>query len=268
MTITAPRHLWRTLAGLCAALLLATGVAVSGATTASAANNNEIAWNFFRSKGLSEAQTAGLIGNFIHESGSDPINPAAVQYGGGPGRGLAQWEGSRRIDLENFAAQRGVAWSNLQLQLDFVWLELQGTERNAYNKLLATSTPADAAVSVRIWYERPSVHADELRIAAAQKTYNTYSGGGSDPDPDPEPGGAPGVVVGSGVNVRTSPSLGGAIVGSLPTGDVTIQCQTRGDAVQGEYNTDWWAKVSVNGETGFASRAYIRVDAGVNVPTC
>ncbi|OYN91200.1 phage tail tip lysozyme [Parenemella sanctibonifatiensis] len=267
MTITAPRHLWRTLAGLCAALLLATGVAVSGATTASAANNNEIAWNFFRSKGLSEAQTAGLIGNFIHESGSDPINPAAVQYGGGPGRGLAQWEGSRRTDLENFAAQRGVAWSNLQLQLDFVWLELQGTERNAYNQLLTTSTPADAAVSVRIYYERPSVHADDLRIAAAQRVHNTYTGSGGDPG-DPDPSGATAQVMGDGVNVRTSPSLSGSIIGSLPAGPVTIQCQTRGDSIQGQYTSDWWAKVSVNGTTGYATRAWIRVDYGVNVPTC
>lgn len=167
------RHLFT----LTAALGLSAGLGVVAATPASAANNNETAWNFFRGKGLSAAQTAGLIGNFIVESGADPINPAAVQYGGGPGRGIAQWEGSRRTNLYNYAASRGLAWSNLGLQLDFVWREFTSTESYALSKLKATSTPATAAVAVRQYYERPSAHADQARINAAQLVYSRYAGG-------------------------------------------------------------------------------------------
>lgn len=158
-------------------------VTVTNIAPSSAANNNQTAWNFFRGKGLSGIHTAGLIGNFIVESGSDPINPAAVQYGGGPGRGLAQWEGSRRTQLFNYANSRGLAWSNLGLQLDFIWKELTSTEANALSKLRATTTVSAAAVAVRRYYERPSVHADQARINAANLIHSRYGSGGSNPTP-------------------------------------------------------------------------------------
>lgn len=149
---------------------------VAGAPPARAADNSRTAYDHFRTKGLSAAQSAGLVGNFIVESGKDPIDPTAKQYGGGPGRGIAQWEGSRRDDLYAYADSRGLAWSNLGLQLDFVWRELSGTESHALQKIRATSTPATAAVAVRRYYERPSAHADQARINAAELVYSRYSG--------------------------------------------------------------------------------------------
>ncbi|MDU7360705.1 MAG: SH3 domain-containing protein [Propionibacteriaceae bacterium] len=78
-----------------------------------------------------------------------------------------------------------------------------------------------------------------------------------------------GTVVGAGVNVRSQANTRSSILTSIPSGArVAIQCQTRGATVAGVYNTDWWAKLSYNGKTGYASRAYIRVAAGTNVPTC
>ncbi|MGA4509019.1 phage tail tip lysozyme [Propionibacteriaceae bacterium G1746] len=167
-----------------AAGTLAAGIGVVHATSAMAADNNLTAWNFFRGKGFTAAQTAGLIGNFIVESGADPINPAAKQYGGGPGRGIAQWEGSRLTALYNYATQRGLPWYNLQLQLDFVWKELMGPESYAYSKIKATTTVSGAAVAVRQYYERPSVHNDTARINAANSVYSRYSG--STPPPSTE----------------------------------------------------------------------------------
>lgn len=175
----------RQFAGIVSALALGAGLQFGNPLQAHAADNNKVAWDFFISKGFTKAQTAGLIGNFVVESGRDPINPAAVQYGGGPGRGLAQWEGSRRTDLYNYANSKGKAWSNLQLQLDFIWHELTGKERNAYNKLKATTTISAAAVAVRQYYERPSVHADQARINAANSIHSRY-GGGSTPPPSTE----------------------------------------------------------------------------------
>ncbi len=78
-----------------------------------------------------------------------------------------------------------------------------------------------------------------------------------------------GTVVGDGVNVRSQANTRSSILTSIPSGArVSIQCQTRGASVAGVYNTDWWAKLTYNGKTGYASRAYIRVAAGTNVPTC
>lgn len=171
----------RLIAGIVSALVLVAGLNLSNPVHAQAVDNNSIAWGFFTSKGFTKAQTAGLIGNFVVESGRDPINPAAVQYGGGPGRGLAQWEGSRRTALYNYANSRGLPWSNLQLQLDFIWKELRGTESYAYSKIKATTSISGAAVAVRQYYERPSVHADQARINAANSIYSRYSGGTTPP---------------------------------------------------------------------------------------
>ncbi|MGJ6979565.1 phage tail tip lysozyme [Aestuariimicrobium soli] len=160
------------------------GVATAG-TAWAGANNTETAFDFFANLGLTRSQSAGLVGNFIVESGADPINPAAVQGGGGPGRGIAQWEGTRRTQLYNYAAQRGLSWSSLRLQLDFVWWELRNTETRAYDKIRTATTPETAAVIVRQYYERPSVAADERRKTAARSVYTRYQGnvGGSTPAP-------------------------------------------------------------------------------------
>ena len=88
--------------------------------------NEEICWNFFRSQGFSPAATAGILGNFYQESHFDP---AVYQIGGGPGRGLAQWEsssgGSGRFDhLLTFANSKGTSWKDLKTQLQFVMYEL------------------------------------------------------------------------------------------------------------------------------------------------
>lgn len=170
-----PTALRRAVAALIIALLTV-GAVASAAPAQAAANNSEIAYSFFRNKGLTRAQASGLIGNFIVESGGDPINPAAVQYGGGPGRGIAQWEGVRRDALFAYAESRGLHWSNLQLQLDFVWKELRGSESYAYTKLKETSTADAAAVAVRVYYERPSVHADPQRMAWSNYVATRYGG--------------------------------------------------------------------------------------------
>lgn len=76
-------------------------------------------------------------------------------------------------------------------------------------------------------------------------------------------------VVGGPVNLRSGTSTNTTLLATIPVGTLlNIQCQAKGQSVAGYYNSDWWAKVTYNGRTGYASRAYIRVPAGVNVPTC
>lgn len=174
--VTRRRMARRSLIGIALATPAALALGAAGAQQAhAAANNTEHAFDFFVNKGLTRSQSAGLVGNFVVESGSDPINPAAVQGGGGPGRGIAQWEGGRLTQLYSYANQRGLAWSSLRLQLDFVWWELMNTERRAYDKIRTATTPEQAAVIVRQYYERPSAHADERRKTAARSVYTRYA---------------------------------------------------------------------------------------------
>src|SRR5260221_623330 len=85
--------------------------------------NEQPAFDFFRAKGLSSEQSAGIIGNLDVESG---VDPASVQKGG-PGRGIAQWSAGARWDtskgdnVKDYATQQGKSAVSLELQLDFIW---------------------------------------------------------------------------------------------------------------------------------------------------
>src|SRR5262245_52374876 len=56
---------------------------------------DRIAFNYFKSKGLTDEQAAGIVGNLDHEGG---MNPEQHQIGGGPGRGIGQWSKGERWD--------------------------------------------------------------------------------------------------------------------------------------------------------------------------
>lgn len=69
--------------------------------------------------------------------------------------------------------------------------------------------------------------------------------------------------------VRAGTDVGSAFLTEIPSGTaIDVECQQRGQAISGTYNSDWWAKVTYDGHTGFASRAYISVPMGTSVPVC
>ena len=74
-------------------------------------------YNYFRSRGYSHAATIGIMANLKHESQFDP---GVHEYGGGPGRGLAQWGGGRFNNLVAYAESKGEHWSDLDTQLEFL----------------------------------------------------------------------------------------------------------------------------------------------------
>lgn len=92
-------------------------------------------------------------------TGINETNP--VVAGSRGGFGLNQWTGPRRVQFENFAADRGAALDDLGTQLDFTMWELQNTEKPAYDAMLATRTPAEAARVYMEKFLRPGIpHAD------------------------------------------------------------------------------------------------------------
>ena len=92
---------------------------MTGSTT------KEKVWSFFKSKGFSSAAIAGILGNLQQESG---VNPSTVQGGGrGPGHGIMQWEGGRLTQLKNYAKSQGKSWTDLETQLNFMYMEMTGT---------------------------------------------------------------------------------------------------------------------------------------------
>src|SRR5689334_21025362 len=97
-----------------------------GGTRQAAFMNEKTVYDYFRVKGLTNFQAAGVVGNLEQESGLDPT---IHQYNGGPGRGLAQWSAGARWDvtdgdnLVDFANEHGQQPETLDIQLDFIWYE-------------------------------------------------------------------------------------------------------------------------------------------------
>ncbi|WP_449316716.1 phage tail tip lysozyme [Rubneribacter sp.] len=106
---------------------------------------------YFRGKGLSDVSIAAIMGNIAQESGFDP---ACNQSGGGPGRGLFQWEvGGRFESLLAFAAARGGSWTDVGVQLDFMWSEAPGMFDTYSDFLHVYGTGAVAGLGQRMSFE-------------------------------------------------------------------------------------------------------------------
>lgn len=116
---------------------------------------------YFVAQGWKDFQAAAIVGNLMQESN---LKPTAVNSSSGA-YGIAQWLGSRLDALHGQAN-----WSTLQAQLAFVQAELNGPEQAAADALRATTTLADATMTVRTKYERcgESEAADANRLAQAK----------------------------------------------------------------------------------------------------
>ena len=105
--------------------------------------------------GLNATQAAGVIGNLLVESASS-MNPSIIQFGGGPAKGIAQWEAGRLVALENYAVSKGKAWDDFDTQLDFLISELDGRQ-NTLERLKGSQNLFDATNNFMIHFETPNV---------------------------------------------------------------------------------------------------------------
>lgn len=139
------------------------------------------AFNYFVSKGLTKAESAGIVGNLIQESN---VDSDAVQYGGGPGRGIAQWSVGGRWDSSYhdnvvwYVDNHGMSRWSLTAQLDFIWFELTnwgygyGALRDAGNNVV------DATVAFEDDYEICGDCEQNQRIDYAESVLANEGGGG------------------------------------------------------------------------------------------
>lgn len=150
-------------------------VTSASSSTLSGGENAEKTFNYFVEKGLTDKQSAGIVGNLMVESG---INPNSNQTGGGPGRGIAQWSvDGRWKTLQQWADGREIL--ELQTQLDFVWYELNGSYKAALAELNTTTTISEATKVFSDKYEAPGIPHMDRRIALANEAYGKYTTGSS-----------------------------------------------------------------------------------------
>lgn len=145
---------------------------------------------YFMSKGWTQAQAAGIMGNLLHESGGR-LNPNARAAGdgsdGSDSIGIGQWNSNRAKELMNFAAARGKSWNDFQTQLEFVQHELETNEAGAAAKIRAAGD-VESATEAMLGYERPkgwegglhSAYGGVSRLHYAKGIFGKVSGTASD----------------------------------------------------------------------------------------
>ena len=109
-------------------------------------NFSDTVLNFFMNKGLSENQARGILGNLLQESRGNHniVNKTSGAFG------LAQWLGPRKQKLMQKYGKNPTTYQ----QLEFIWEELNTTEKDAFQKLLNTNTIADATRVFANHFER------------------------------------------------------------------------------------------------------------------
>lgn len=164
--------------------------------------NDKVIWDFLIGKIGNEYGVAGLMGNLYAESLLIPTNlqtsyetrlhqtdatyTAEVdngQYtnfaGDHAGYGLAQWTAkSRKQALLKFAREKKKSIGDLQMQLDFLWVELQ--EYKAVLNVLKTANSIRAASDIVLKkFENPANQSEEVqlkRAANGRRFYEQFHG--------------------------------------------------------------------------------------------
>lgn len=142
--------------------------------------NEQTAFNYFVNKGMTKIRAAGIIGNLDQESGMDPT---IEQYGGGPGRGIAQWSVGGRWDTYSqdnvvwYAANKdgGKSRWSLTAQLDFIWYELHTFSYYGFAQLHDATTIDQAVIAFQNGYEGCGTCDTAARESYAHDAYNRYA---------------------------------------------------------------------------------------------
>lgn len=186
----------------------ATGADGAGAAvSANAEANAQIVYSVFKTKGMSDENIAGILGNWSQESGIDPtsvesvfnepyqIGPRKQRYWDGnfthiPGQmhggiGLGQWSNDRTPMLLNYAQSKGMDWYTIEAQLAFMLEGDTAYDRAQLNKMVTTSMGSPSAAA-RFFHDNWERSADDARMMAersadAEMWYAKMSGWSVDP---------------------------------------------------------------------------------------
>lgn len=159
------------------------GEAGENAVQVTGSDNQAKIWNYLVGElNFSAKQAAGIMGNIWQESKYDPkaLNPDSGAYG------IIQWYAGRKTALENFAREKGKDVSNIEVQLQFLKKELEGSYKAPVADPIRATSSVEAAA--RIWLEKFEIPclpgsaqcAHEMTIRMPQANANLRKYGGSE----------------------------------------------------------------------------------------
>jgi peptidoglycan hydrolase-like protein with peptidoglycan-binding domain len=108
--------------------------------------------DFLVNKGLTKEQAIGIAANLQAESGFK----TGILGDHGTSMGLAQWHADRMRNLKTWTADNNLDYMTVDGQLEFLWYELNTSEKSALNAIQSADTPEDAAYAFTVKFERPA----------------------------------------------------------------------------------------------------------------
>ena len=195
------------------------GAAVTAGGMVQNGNTEKAVWDYLAGKGLNAYAVAGLMGNLYAESGLNSCNlqnsynkslnmtdaqyTAAVDNGSygnfvkdKAGYGLAQWTyHTRKQALLNYAKKAGASIGSLDMQLAFLWDELQGY-KSVISTLKGAKSVRAASDAVLLGFEKPADQSEAVqkkRAGYGEAYYKKYAGGQQAAVPQEKPQAAAGV---------------------------------------------------------------------------
>jgi hypothetical protein len=192
--------------------------------------------------GMTPQAAAGIVANIGVETGYT-YDPNTRQMGGGPGRGLAQWEMGGRYDTDNinllsFAKKMSKPWNDLTTQIDFILHEMNNHPeyRKVKSRLNSSKTVQEATKIFLMDYEKAVVPHFEDRFKVANQLIK--SGYGVTKKKEPKPKLKPSLMQSVGFMMPTSlPFMGGGLIKENTGKDIkgATADRQRIDAQPGEY---------------------------------
>jgi uncharacterized protein (TIGR03382 family) len=164
-----------------------------------------------------------------------------VEYGGGPGRGLAQWSVGGRWDTDSgdnatwYAGTEGMSVWSLDLQLDFIWYELSTFPSYGLASLQAATNVTDATIAFQNDFEGCGTCDQAQRIAYAMAVLAAFGSTTVDAGPPAPDAGVPCVETMTGatgvcMDTAECAGLGGTSTPDYCPGPANVQCCTGFDA--------------------------------------
>lgn len=178
----------------------------SGVAAKTDAGNDAVVWSYLIGKGLTPTQVAGIMGNMKEEA---HFEPRLVEYGwlnsrgeksvpgkpssldtevppdqnskGQPGYGIVQWTSpNRKQGLRDISNKTNKSPSDLLLQLDYLWQELNGGYDYVLSGIKKTTTVQEASDIFLVKFERPGKIEEQkpIRARSGEKILKEFAGVG------------------------------------------------------------------------------------------
>lgn len=132
-------------------------------SSTSAGENEAITWDFLKSQGFSDVQTAGIMGNLMQEHRFQTSDTPG-------GLGIAQWTGGRRNNLLSLPNPY-----DIHTQLQYLMTELNGGYARAKSAIMSSTSIEAATRAFQNQFERCGICREETRIGYAYDIFDRYA---------------------------------------------------------------------------------------------